>query len=246
MDGLGYGRLRPAVQARERCYARAAVKRQPGIAIAMGVRAVFLVGFMGSGKNTVGQELARRLAWDFVDLDASIEAREGQTVPEIFRLQGEPAFRSAETSALHDLLTNSLHRDSVVALGGGAFAQENNRELLRPWPSVFLDAPPQELWQRCLQDEAESGSGTQVERRPLRKDPDQFARLHAERLPCYRQASLTVETSGKEPTTICLEIERALHLTGAHEETSSNRSQNTAGKLSAGDRATPRSSSQES
>ena len=228
-------------------YARAAVKSHKiGIAIAMGVRAVFLVGFMGSGKNTVGRELARRLAWDFVDLDARIEARERQTVPEIFRLQGEPAFRLTETNALHDLLTNSLRRDSVVALGGGAFVQENNRALLRAWPSVFLDAPPQELWQRCLQDEAESGSGTQVERRPMRKDPDQFARLHAERLPCYRQASLTVETSGKEPTAICLEIESALHLTGAHEETSSNRSQNTAGKLSAGDRATPRSSSQES
>jgi shikimate kinase len=243
MDGLGYGRLRPAVQARERCYARAAVKRQPGIAIAMGVRAVFLVGFMGSGKNTVGQELARRLAWDFVDLDASIEAREGQTVPEIFRLQGEPAFRSAETSALHDLLTNSLHRDSVVALGGGAFAQENNRELLRPWPSVFLDAPPQELWQRCLQDEAVAGTESV---RPLRKDPEQFASLHAERLPCYRQASLVVETSGKELAAICLEIERALQLSGAPEDASSNRSQGSAGKISTGSRSIPRSSSHES
>src|SRR6204780_3153648 len=107
---------------------------------AMGVRAVFLVGFMGSGKNTVGQELARRLAWDFVDLDARIEARERETIPDIFRLHGEPAFRSAETNALRDL-TNSFARDSVVALGGGAFVQEANRELLRPWPSVFLDAP---------------------------------------------------------------------------------------------------------
>ena len=60
----------------------------------MGVRAVFLVGFMGSGKNTVGQELARRLGWDFVDLDARIEARERQSVPEIFRNRGETAFRA--------------------------------------------------------------------------------------------------------------------------------------------------------
>jgi shikimate kinase len=202
---------------------------------------VFLVGFMGSGKNTVGQELARRLAWDFVDLDARIEARERQTVPEIFRLQGEPAFRSAETSALHDLLTNSLSRDSVVALGGGAFAQVNNRELLRPWPSVFLDAPPQELWQRCLQDEAGAESA-----RPLRKDPDQFARLHAERLPCYRQASLVVETSGKELAAICLEIERALQLRGAREDASSSRSEDPAGEISTGNRSIPRSSSQES
>lgn len=187
----------------------------------MGVRAVFLVGFMGSGKNTVGQELARRLAWDFVDLDARIEARERQTVPEIFRLQGEPAFRLAETSALRDLLTNSLERPVVVALGGGAFAQENNRKLLGPWASVFLDAPPQELWQRCLQDEAEAEAGAEIgtrsERRPLRKDPEQFARLHAERLPFYRQASVVVDTSGKALAAICLEIERALHLRDAPE-----------------------------
>ena len=209
---------------------------------------MFLVGFMGSGKNTVGQELARRLAWDFVDLDACIEARERQTVPEIFRLQGEPAFRSAEASALRDLLTNSLSRNSVVALGGGAFVQENNRELLRPWPSVFLDAPMQELWQRCLQDEAaagiESESGNRVERRPLRKDPDQFAGLHAERLPYYRQASLVVETSGKEVAAICLEIERALLLGEASGKASkdagSKRSQAPAGT---GDRSIPGSSS---
>ena len=190
----------------------------------MGVRAVFLVGFMGSGKNTVGQELARRLGWNFVDLDAHIEARERQTVPEIFRLQGEPAFRMAETSALRDLLTNSLEHNSVVALGGGAFVQEVNRELLRPWPSVFLEAPAQELWRRCQQD------GTV---RPLRRDRDQFARLYAERLPFYRQASLAVETSGKDPASICVEIERALQLSGMAEKADPDRAQVTAGKREA-------------
>jgi shikimate kinase len=173
---------------------------------AMGLRAVFLVGFMGSGKNTVGQELARRLAWDFVDLDASIEAREGRSIPEIFRQHGEPAFRSAETSALRDL-TNDLMRDSVVALGGGAFVAETNRDLLRSWPSVFLDAPVSELWQRCLKHEVADGS-----RRPLRNDPEQFAQLYEQRLPFYRQAALMVQTSGKEAAAICEEIERGLHL----------------------------------
>ena len=105
---------------------------------------MFLVGFMGSGKNTVGRLLARRLGWDFVDLDAHIEARERQTIPEIFRLQGEQVFRLAETNALRDLLKKSFLRPAVVALGGGAFVQETNRELLRPWPSVFLDAPAEE------------------------------------------------------------------------------------------------------
>lgn len=170
----------------------------------MPVRAVFLVGFMGSGKNTVGQELARRLFWDFVDLDARIEAREGQSIPEIFSLKGEPTFRAAETSALRDL-TTSLARDTVVALGGGAFVPESNRSLLAPWPSVFLDAPVSELWQRCLQHEAADGA-----KRPLRNDPEQFARLHEQRLPSYRQAWLVVNTSGKQTAEICQEIQRAL------------------------------------
>jgi shikimate kinase len=173
---------------------------------AMAVRAVFLVGFMGSGKNTVGQELARRLAWDFVDLDACIERREGQNIPNIFRLKGEPAFRSAETEALREL-NGSLARNTVVALGGGAFVQEANRALLAFWPSVFLDAPVSELWQRCLDHEAADGT-----KRPLRTDPEQFARLHEERLPSYRRATVVIQTSGKNVEDICHEIERALHL----------------------------------
>jgi len=172
----------------------------------MPVRAVFLVGFMASGKSTVGQELARRLDWDFVDLDARIESREQKSVPKLFRDRGETGFRLAETSALEDLLTASLQRDTVVALGGGAFVQERNRKLLEPWPSIFLDAPVAELWQRSLADAIE---------RPLRENSDQFAKLHAERAPFYRQAKVTIVTSGKDPASICAEIERTLQFWGA-------------------------------
>ena len=91
----------------------------------------------------------------------------------------------------------------MVALGGGAFAQESNRTLLRNWPSVFLDAPVEELWQRSVSDGVE---------RPLRKAREQFARLHAERLPSYREATITVETAGRDVASICAEIERALQL----------------------------------
>ena len=178
----------------------------------MGVRAVFLVGFMASGKSSVGQELARRLNWDFVDLDARIESREQRTISEIFRDKGEAGFRLAETSALCDLLTESLKRNSVVALGGGAFVQERNRELLRQWPSVFLEAPVPELWQRSLKDGVE---------RPLREDPDQFAQLYAERLPFYRLASVVVQTTGKPLASICVEIEGALQLRGTPEDAGS-------------------------
>ncbi|HKM84815.1 MAG TPA: shikimate kinase [Terriglobales bacterium] len=176
---------------------------------AMGVRAVFLVGFMASGKSSVGQELAQRLDWDFVDLDARIESRERQTIPEIFRDSGESGFRLAETSALRDLLAESLQSNSVVALGGGAFVQERNRELLRQWPSVFLEASVSELWERSLADGIE---------RPLRGDPEHFARLYAERLPFYRQATVVVETTGKPLASICVEIEEALQLRGTPED----------------------------
>jgi shikimate kinase len=168
---------------------------------AMEVRAVFLVGFMASGKSTVGQELARRLGWDFVDLDARIESRERQTVPQIFRERGEAGFRLAESTALTELLAGSLEHRTVVALGGGAFVQQTNRDLLRQWPSVFLEAPVSELWQRSLSDGVE---------RPLRGDPDQFAKLYAERLPFYRQATITIVTSGRDPVSLCAEIERTL------------------------------------
>jgi shikimate kinase len=180
----------------------------------MAVRAVFLVGFMACGKSSLGQQLARRLDWDFVDLDALIEARERQSIADIFRDRGESGFRAAETSALYDL-TESLKsaavlrttnlRGTVIALGGGTFAQSANLELVRPWPTVFLDAPLDELWQRS-QDKAAM--------RPLRKDRTEFDRLHQERLPVYRQATVTIVTSGKDPITLCAEIERSLHFWG--------------------------------
>jgi len=168
----------------------------------MGVRAIFLVGFMGSGKSSVGKELARRVRWDFVDLDAWIESRERRTIPEIFRDHGEPGFRLVETAALCEL-TESLERDTVVALGGGAFAQDRNRALIRHWPAVFLEAPVDELWRRCSEEK---------DVRPLRKDREQFVELYAERLPSYRQAAVTVGTAGKDLISICAEIESALQL----------------------------------
>jgi shikimate kinase len=181
---------------------------------AMGVRAVFLVGFMAAGKTTVGQELARRLGWDFVDLDAQIESREGQTIAEIFRDRGEREFRIVETAALRDL-TESLERDTVVALGGGTFVQPKNRELLRRWISVFLDVPPDELWRRSRED---------ATKRPLRKDdPAEFDRQYGYRLNQYRKATVTVVTSGKDMDSLCAEIERTLQFRRGTEDAGSSR-----------------------
>ena len=164
---------------------------------------MFLVGFMASGKSTVGRELARRLGWEFVDLDTRMESRERQGIPEIFRDRGEPGFRAAETLALAEL-TQSLERNSVVALGGGTFAFVRNQNLVRPWPSVFLETPLQELWQRSLDD---------ATKRPLQKNTfGEFADLYYQRLPFYHQATATVDTSGKDPAAICAAIEVALQL----------------------------------
>jgi len=170
----------------------------------MGVLAVFLVGFMGSGKSTVGQELARRHRWNFVDRDALIETREQASISEIFARAGEAGFRAAETSALL-AVSESLKLNTVVALGGGAFAQETNRSLIGDWPSVFLEAPLDELWRRSAQE---------APVRPLRKDREQFSHLYSQRLPFYRQATATIEIFGKEVDTICREIEERLSLAG--------------------------------
>src|SRR3974390_1448474 len=170
----------------------------------MGVRAVFLTGFMASGKTTVGRELARRLGWKFIDLDDHIQAREQQSIPEIFRSRGETAFRSAETRALKELAA-ALDHDTVVALGGGAFAQPANRDLLREWPIVFLDVPADELWRRSSSDSIA---------RPLRTSREEFVQLYQERLSFYRQASVVIPAIGKDPASVCADIEAALALTG--------------------------------
>lgn len=165
--------------------------------------AVFLVGFMGSGKSSVGAELARRLGWEFIDLDKRIESHANKTIAEIFRDAGEASFRQLETMELCELL-KSQSRSSVIALGGGAFVQPQNRDLLRRHRTVFLDAPVEELWRR--------GSGEPTAR-PLRQNQEQFALLYGQRLPYYKEATITVNTGGQDVTSVCTEIEQALKLT---------------------------------
>jgi shikimate kinase len=171
----------------------------------MNVRVVFLVGFMAAGKTTVGRELAQRLGWEFVDLDAYIEACEQKSIREIFEERGEHGFRELEHGALREL-TESLESDAVIALGGGTFAQTANREFLRPFASVFLEAHLDELWERSRADHA---------KRPLRSENrEEFARLYEGRVSFYREATVTIVTSGKAPASLCAEIERTLKLEG--------------------------------
>ena len=159
------------------------------------VRAIVLVGFMGAGKTSVGRALAQRLNWNFEDLDERIERREQRTVPEIFRDSGEAEFRRAEHAALLDVL-EELRGGAfkIVALGGGAFVQEQNAQLLQASgiPAVFLDAPVEELWRRCSKQAAEAG----VER-PLLRSVDQFRELYETRRSSYMRATLNIGTQNR-------------------------------------------------
>ncbi len=174
------------------------------------VRALFLVGFMGAGKSSVGRALGERLGWTFVDLDERIERREGRTVAELLRTSGEQKFRRAERAALRELLKELQSGSAmIVALGGGAFVQKENAAGIKSIgvPTVFLDAPVAELWGRCQQQR----SSQQVDR-PLLIDAQSFQGLYDARRPGYLKASLRMETSGKDAAGVAAEVARAFDL----------------------------------
>lgn len=149
---------------------------------------VFLAGFMGCGKSTVGSALARRLNWPFADLDAEIERREGCSIPAIFAADGEGGFREREHEALHEQAELSLAgAPRVVALGGGTFAFARNRSLIRRVGiAVWLDGEAALLWER-VRPEAH---------RPLARDRERFRALHAVRRQFYAQADFRVAADG--------------------------------------------------
>jgi len=171
---------------------------------------VFLVGFMGAGKTSVGRALGQRLNWIFEDLDDRIQAREGRTVAEIFRDAGESEFRRAEHSALQHVLEELRGGGArIVALGGGAFVQKENAALLKASsvPTVFLDAPVEELWLRCRAQATTNGT-----ERPLLRSREQFRKLYETRRKSYSKASLKIQTGSRAVETIAAEIAKALGL----------------------------------
>jgi shikimate kinase len=151
---------------------------------------IVLLGFMGSGKTTVGGLLGAHLGREFVDLDDRIEAAAGRSIAEVFAEQGEAAFRELEAQALAPLLADA-RKPLVIALGGGAFAQENNRRVIAASGAltVFLDSPLETLRERCAG----------LLHRPLAGDPLRFAQLYLERLPIYRLAAWTIGTGSGTP-----------------------------------------------
>jgi len=158
---------------------------------------IFLLGFMGSGKSTVGELLSRELQWPFIDLDAVIEAGQGVSIREIFERAGEPFFRQLERAALTEVLRTE---PAVIALGGGTFAYEPNVELIREagGATIWLDCSLETLRQRCAG----------MQNRPLFRDPESFRGLLDLRLPYYRRAEFRVSTEGRDPGEVAEQILR--------------------------------------
>jgi shikimate kinase len=156
------------------------------------LRRLVLTGFMGAGKSTVGRLLAARLNWQFLDLDAHLEARTGATIPQLFERHGEAHFRRLESTALASALG---HDHTVLALGGGTPEELTNRLLLEQTPAtftIFLDAPFPTLFDRCMLQNL--GDPTIV--RPVLEDPAAAQLRFNKRHPLYRRlANLTIDTA---------------------------------------------------
>jgi shikimate kinase len=164
-----------------------------------GHKSVFLVGFMGAGKTSVGRSLGSRLGWRFEDLDDRIQARAGHSIPEIFRDLGETEFRRLENTSLRELVSELGTEPRVVALGGGAFAQPENAVLLERAGVhvVFLDGPAEELFRRCEREQRE---------RPLLQDANQFGELYEQRRSAYLTASCRIDTTAKDVDGVAVEV----------------------------------------
>jgi shikimate kinase len=165
--------------------------------IAGGWRQVHLVGFMGAGKSTVARGLARRLLWNYLDLDVLVARHAGASVAQIFRRQGEPAFREYERFALRQAVQKP---HSVVALGGGTFVDERNVAVSRRHAvSVWLQCTPEEVRRRL---------SARHEDRPL-WDPATVAPLLAERSIAYSRADVHVAANG-DPDAVVERVRVAL------------------------------------
>jgi shikimate kinase len=152
------------------------------------VERIVLVGFMAAGKTTVGRRLAARLGWGFVDFDEVIEARTGLTVPEIFRTQGEAAFRALEAQLTDEF---GCAPGLVLAPGGGWITRPRLLDALGPGSLVvWLRVSAEEAVRRALADDVH---------RPLLAGPDPLGKarlLLDEREPLYYLADAVVDVDG--------------------------------------------------
>jgi len=162
---------------------------------------VYLTGFMGAGKSTVGRALAEELGRQFVDLDEEVESLAGCAISEIFRRRGETEFRALEIQALRDLRApNPL----VVATGGGVLSRAGARRVMSErGVTVWIDVPFEVLAQRLAETEPSS--------RPMFRDENQARELWESRLPDYERADMRVRLRGSEtPPEVARSIKKKL------------------------------------
>lgn len=170
---------------------------------------IIFVGLPGSGKTTIGRQLARRLGLPFVDSDHVIEQRLGCSIREFFAREGEDCFRDVEQQVLDDL---SNQHDGVISTGGGAVLRETNRRHLHERGQViYLRSTPEDVFRRVRHDSS----------RPLLQVDDPLKRLrdlYDQRDPLYREAAhFVIETGRPSVATlvnmIVMQLELAGHLT---------------------------------
>lgn len=155
---------------------------------------IYLIGFMGAGKTTVGKLLAKKLNYEFVDLDQKIEDQAEKSIPEIFSEEGEDTFRRMETQ----VLLQSQNRQWVIATGGGVVLREENRIFLKNQKNVFfLDKKMDDLL-RHLQEDQQTIRPLIVEKNQL-----EIAELYEFRRPLYEEsATEIISICGDSPNEI--------------------------------------------
>ncbi len=157
---------------------------------------VVLVGFMGSGKTTVGRKLSLELGVPFLDTDEEVIKRTGKGISEIFTLFGETYFRKIEQSVIIDLL--HTYEDAVISTGGGLPSYGKNMDLINRMAfSVFLRADFDVLWSRISKDE---------ERPLVKMGREKVKELYERRLPFYEKAHFIVDTGKQNPEEVVSEI----------------------------------------
>ena len=164
---------------------------------------VYLIGYRGCGKTTLGRQLAEKLRWPFVDTDVQIENEVGRSIRKIFADDGEDRFRQLEQLTLASVAARA--HSSVVATGGGAILRVENRQvMLDTGHIVYLRASADILWQRISQDP------TTGQRRPNLSGCGGYEEVVAilrQRKPIYEQLSQkTVQTDSQKPDDIVAEI----------------------------------------
>ncbi|MGC2423290.1 MAG: shikimate kinase [Nitrospirota bacterium] len=163
------------------------------------MRNITLVGFMGTGKTTVGRILAKKLGYRFIDVDEEIEREQGVSITHIFSKMGEPYFRQLERGLIKTL---SLREGLIISAGGGAVVDENNVEAMKQGGAlVCLTARPDEIMKRV-------GNSSN---RPLLQVPDPMAKimeLMGKREPFYSKADFMVDTTTMTPEEVAGEVIR--------------------------------------